>query len=52
MEKIITNENVTALEVFENKTHLEYFLKQNIFQRIGQLGIITRKLNMLSNIIL
>lgn len=29
MEKIITNENVTALEVFENKTHLEYFLKQN-----------------------
>ena len=29
MEKIITNENVTAFEVFENKTHQEYFLKQN-----------------------
>lgn len=29
MEKIITNENVTAFEVFENKTHLGYFPKQN-----------------------
>lgn len=48
MEKIITNENVTAFKVFENKTHPEYFLKQNIFQWIGQLGIIIRKLNMLS----
>ena len=47
MEKIVTNENVIAFKVFEN-THLEYFLKQNIFWRIGQLGIIIRKLNMLS----